>query len=105
MKKKQPKIIKDNARNRLRAIEEIVNGDYSLDAEDYEHNPERLKDMSREGLQKLTAIFGQMITDCYILSHGYNSKCWCCKGKGRELMETLLEYEKPTKLQKSKKDN
>ena len=82
------KMTKDTAENRLKAIEILVGGDYGLDAEWYSHFSKKLKSLSREQLEGFVIEFGKIITDCYILSHGFNSVC--CKGKGEETMELLL---------------
>jgi len=83
------KMTKDTAENRLKAIEILVGGDYGLDAEWYSHFS--VKSLSRGKLEEFVIEFGKIITDCYILSHGFNSVC--CKGKGEETMELLLSGE------------
>ena len=80
---------KDTAENRLKAIEVLVGGDYGLDAEWYNHFSKR--NLSREKIEDFVVEFGKIITNCYVISHGFNSKC--CKGKGKEMMEFLLQDE------------
>jgi hypothetical protein len=81
--------MKDTAKNRLKAIESLVGGGCGLDAEwDYAF-PEELKKYTRKGLEKQLSLYGKVITDIYILSHGFNSKC--CKGKGYEMLKPLID--------------
>ena len=86
------KTIKD----RLKAIEVLVGGDYGLDAEWYSHFEKRTKQLSREKLEEFVIEFGKIITNVYVISHGGNSEC--CKGKGKEIVDLLLNETKRKRL-------
>ncbi len=82
--------MEDTAENRLKAISDrIYGGDDVLDVDAAAsiHPPKTL-----EEAQEIIVSAAKIIGDVGILAHGYVSKC--CKGKGRELMEGILESEK-----------
>ena len=75
-------------KDRLKAIEILVGGDYGMDAEWYSHFEKRTKELSREKLVDFVVEFGKIITSVYVISHGGNSKC--CGGMGKEIVESLI---------------
>jgi hypothetical protein len=76
--------LKDTAKTRLQAIEGLVGGDYGLDAEWAVAFAQSIKKASRKDLEKAVVDFGRIINDCYVIAHGWNSKC--CRGKGKEFL-------------------
>ncbi len=76
---------KDNAENRLMAIEAYVGMDASFDIDCYLHLKNK---QTPEQTMRLLKEANEIITAVYKLAHGHSSDC--CKGKGEELIDPAI---------------
>lgn len=84
----EKKVIKDTAKNRMRAIEAIVAGSTNIDITVTVATLKESK-IKRSTLERLLVEADKMLTDVFYLSHGYNSSC--CKGSGSALIEPAIK--------------